>query len=55
MADYNRDQMERDERTGRRVLGQYDPQMRYVEKLGQEPGLFLTMLDQRTLRNLLKT
>jgi hypothetical protein len=36
MADYNRDQMDRDERTGRRVLGQYDPQMRYVETLGQE-------------------
>lgn len=36
MADYNRDQMTRDERTGRRVLGQYDPQMRYVETLGQE-------------------
>ena len=36
MADYNRDQMERDERTGRRVLGQYDPPMRYVETLGQE-------------------
>ena len=36
MADYNRDQMERDERTGRRVLGQYDPEMRYVETLGQE-------------------
>ena len=31
MADYNRDQMERE----RRVLGQYDPQMRYVETLGQ--------------------
>ncbi len=36
MADYNKDQMDRDERTGRRVLGQYDPQMRYVETLGQE-------------------
>ncbi len=35
MADYNKDQMDRDERTGRRVLGQYDPQMRYVETLGQ--------------------
>ena len=37
MADYNRDQMDRDERTGRRVLGQYDPQMRYVERLGLDP------------------
>ena len=36
MADYNKDQMDRDERTGKRVLGQYDPQMRYVETLGQE-------------------
>ncbi len=35
MADYNRDQMER-ENERRRVLGQYDPQMRYVETLGQE-------------------
>ena len=31
MADYNKDQMDRDERTR-----QYDPQMRYVETLGQE-------------------
>ena len=30
MADYNKDQMDRDERTR-----QYDPQMRYVETLGQ--------------------
>ena len=52
MADYNRDQMERDERTGRRVLGQYDPPMRYVETLGQED--FPDMLEQRTIRNLLK-
>lgn len=37
MADYNRDQMTRDERTGRRLLGQYDPQMRYVERLGLDP------------------
>jgi len=37
MADYNRDQMDRDERTGRRVLGQYDPQMRYVDTLGLDP------------------
>ena len=36
MADYNRDQMKREERVGKRVLGQYDPQMRYVEKLGTE-------------------
>ena len=31
MADYNKDQMDRDERTR-----QYDPQMRYVETLGQD-------------------
>ncbi len=41
MADYNRDQMDRDERTGRRVFGQYpkqyDPQMRYVDTLGLDP------------------
>jgi len=37
MADYNRDQMDRDEKTGRRVLGQYDPQMRYVDTLGLDP------------------
>ena len=30
MADYNKDQMDRDERTR-----QYDQQMRYVETLGQ--------------------
>ena len=34
MADYNQDETRRFER---RQLGQYDPQMRYVEKLGLDP------------------
>jgi len=34
MADYNQDETKRFER---RQLGQYDPQMRYVEKLGLDP------------------
>ena len=33
MADYNQDETKRFEK---RQLGQYDPQMRYVETLGQE-------------------
>ncbi len=36
MADYNRDQMNRDERTGRRIFGQYGPPMRYVDTLGND-------------------
>ena len=34
MADYNQDETKRFEK---RQLGQYDPQMRYVEKLGLDP------------------
>ena len=34
MADYNQDETKRFEK---RQLGQYDPQMRYVERLGLDP------------------
>ena len=54
MADYNRDQMTRDERTGRRVLGQYDPEMRYVEKLGLEPETFPDNVRPKNTEELVK-
>ncbi len=51
MADYNQDETRRFER---RQLGQYDPQMRYVEKLGLEPETFPDNVRPKNTEELVK-
>ena len=53
MADYNRDQMERDERTGE-DLGSVRPRDEYVEKLGLEPETFPDNVRPKNTEELVK-